>query len=607
MIFKQFRFAVLLCASAYGASLTYSTATISILLAEDKIESSSASIRRLLDEESAGGLVDRRQLLQQSDAQAAHWHAGQIQVDGKWLDTNQLNDVDVSEREREYERLRTDLKGDVDKDRKLAKWCDRHDLMRQARAHWNAVIEQSPNDREARQKLGHQCIEGVWYTEQEIRRARETSRSRINDLKKWNSPIAKIVKELNNNDSAGKQSALKALNQINDPTSIASLEMAALQTDGHVAKLLIDRLANHRCQAACLALTRIVMDQPRSERGAHAIVKLKEYDPTFVVPELLNLLSTPIETRVQYGFNQRGELMLDRIMFRETKDRRELVQLQRLVRTNETGVNTDTGIRRTVGTLSVARGPALASVQVDTDERAANSLAADEQAQLEREIAAANRRQEEVARNASYVLSEVTGQPADNQAEQWWKWWQDKNYRPAQPKPLGMRRYQQVDRPVLALSSNSVSPRLVDCLVAGTLVQTSTGARPIESLQPGDLVVSKDVESGQLGLQPVMQVVPREPGAITVIKTESDEIRSTQGHRWWVSGKGWVMAADIAPGMTLHTATGTVRVSDVREDAEQPTFNLVVDEYHTYFVGKDRVLSFDNVDPRPTLRKVPGY
>lgn len=605
MTFKQFRFAVMLSALTYSASSTQIAVTFNALLADDKIERSSTPISQLLAEESAGGLVDRRQLLKQADTPAAHWQAGQIQRDGKWLDADQLNDV--SEREREYERLRSDLSNDAQRDRKLAKWCHRNDLPLQARAHWNAVIEQSPNDLDARRQLGHQCIEGVWYTDHDIRRARETSRSLLSDLKKWNTPVFKIVEDLKSNDSSDKQLALQKLNEIDDPSSIASVEMAAFQTDGHVAKLLINNLAKHSCHAACLALTRIAMAQPRSERGLHAIGKLKEYDPTYVVPELLNLLSTPIETRVQYGFNQRGELMLDRIMFRESNDRRELLQLQRLVRTNENGVNAETALRRTGGTRTTNQGPALAIVQVGADEEAANSLAADEQAQLEREIAAANRRQEEVSRNASYVLSELTGQPAENGAQEWWKWWQDKNYRPAKTKPLGMRRYQYVDRPTLTLNSNTVSPQIVDCLVAGTLVQTSSGTKPIEALKRGDLVLSQDVESGQLDLKPVMQVVPREPGIIAVIKTESDEIRSTQGHRWWVSGKGWVMAADLEPGMSLHTATGTVRVNEVREDAEQPTFNLVVDEYHTYFVGKDRVLSFDNVDPRPTLRKVPGY
>ncbi len=101
--------------------------------------------------------------------------------------------------------------------------------------------------------------------------------------------------------------------------------------------------------------------------------------------------------------------------------------------------------------------------------------------------------------------------------------------------------------------------------------------------------------------------MPREQAAIVVIETEGDEIRSTEGHRWWVAGIGWVMAADLEVGMNLHTLSGTASVKSVRQEAPQPTFNLVVDEYHTYFVGKDRLLSFDNIEPRPTLRRVPGY
>ncbi len=38
-----------------------------------------------------------------------------------------------------------------------------------------------------------------------------------------------------------------------------------------------------------------------------------------------------------------------------------------------------------------------------------------------------------------------------------------------------------------------------------------------------------------------------------------------------------------------------------------PRINLVVDEYHTYFVGKDRVLSFDNIETAAHSDKVPGF
>ncbi len=125
--------------------------------------------------------------------------------------------------------------------------------------------------------------------------------------------------------------------------------MAALQTDNDVAKLLIDAISKNRGKAACMSLTRIALEEPTSARGAHALSRLKQYDQTFMVPELLNLLSTPVETRLQYGFNGRGELMLDRIMFRETNHRRELVQLQRIVRTNEMGANVEFAFRRAGG------------------------------------------------------------------------------------------------------------------------------------------------------------------------------------------------------------------------------------------------------------------
>ncbi|MEZ6134373.1 MAG: hypothetical protein R3C53_05620 [Pirellulaceae bacterium] len=60
--------------------------------------------------------------------------------------------------------------------------------------------------------------------------------------------------------------------------------------------------------------------------------------------------------------------------------------------------------------------------------------------------------------------------------------------------------------------------------------------------------------------------------------------------------------------MTLHTATGSTAIKDlVPNPNPQPTYNLVVDDLHTYFVGDQRVLSFDNTQLKPTRCTVPGY
>ncbi len=158
------------------------------------------------------------------DDQTAHWQAGRVQRDGQWLDADQLSDA--TEQEREYEQLRSQMDDDVNGHRKLAKWCLRNGLTLQARAHWNAVIEKSPNDLEARRQLGHRWTGDAWFTEEEIRVADEASREMLADLKQWNPTVAKIIKTFVNGSSSEKQAALRKLNQLDDPSTIASLEMA---------------------------------------------------------------------------------------------------------------------------------------------------------------------------------------------------------------------------------------------------------------------------------------------------------------------------------------------------------------------------------------------
>lgn len=52
------------------------------------------------------------------------------------------------------------------------------------------------------------------------------------------------------------------------------------------------------------------------------------------------------------------------------------------------------------------------------------------------------------------------------------------------------------------------------------------------------------------------------------------------------------MSKQLQVDMLLHNATGTTKIVQIVEEHKpQPTHNLVVDGFHTYFVGKDRVLS----------------
>jgi hypothetical protein len=52
-------------------------------------------------------------------------------------------------------------------------------------------------------------------------------------------------------------------------------------------------------------------------------------------------------------------------------------------------------------------------------------------------------------------------------------------------------------------------------------------------------------------------------------------------------------ARDLAPQTLLHTTTGNTAVWSVKPAPAEKTYNLVVDGFHTYFVGTAAILCQD--------------
>jgi hypothetical protein len=51
---------------------------------------------------------------------------------------------------------------------------------------------------------------------------------------------------------------------------------------------------------------------------------------------------------------------------------------------------------------------------------------------------------------------------------------------------------------------------------------------------------------------------------------------------------------------------GSTRVESQNTDRNEQTYNLVVPDFHTYFVGQSGLLAQDLLIPRPTNKLVPG-
>ena len=132
------------------------------------------------------------------------------------------------------------------------------------------------------------------------------------------------------------------------------------------------------------------------------------------------------------------------------------------------------------------------------------------------------------------------------------------------------------------------------CFVAGTLVSTADGLKPIETIQVGDLVYAKDEHTGDVALKPVANLVisPNNPnvGEI-VLADEHGEVETTgvsSEHPYYVAERGWIDAQQLQPGMILETIHGgRLTVDQVWKKIDNTTtYNFEVADYHTYFVGR---------------------
>jgi hypothetical protein len=135
------------------------------------------------------------------------------------------------------------------------------------------------------------------------------------------------------------------------------------------------------------------------------------------------------------------------------------------------------------------------------------------------------------------------------------------------------------------------------CFVAGTLVETEEGLRPIEEIKIGDKVLARDVKTGETALKAVTDLIRRHARTIWEVvltgpESEAARFETTDDHPWWIAGQGWKKTAELAAGMAVVTkdGRGMIVASVVETGRTDATYNLTVADFETYFVGQQRVL-----------------
>lgn len=138
------------------------------------------------------------------------------------------------------------------------------------------------------------------------------------------------------------------------------------------------------------------------------------------------------------------------------------------------------------------------------------------------------------------------------------------------------------------------------CFVEGTLVSTEDGLKKIEDIEPGDLVLSREGETGVQSYQRVVQTFVSHPTKLVHLRYRSGserddkllELVGTPSHPFWSEDKqGWIGMGELRPDEKLRLNNGSMAIvvsTEIEKALEGQTFttyNFEVEGTHTYFVA----------------------
>ncbi|WP_227547665.1 polymorphic toxin-type HINT domain-containing protein, partial [Moraxella catarrhalis] len=150
-------------------------------------------------------------------------------------------------------------------------------------------------------------------------------------------------------------------------------------------------------------------------------------------------------------------------------------------------------------------------------------------------------------------------------------------------------------RIVQAVQSKTVNHTCtVYCFTAGTLIHTTDGLKPIETITHGDLIWSRQEFGDEYDYRPVIatKATPNQEIYEVVVRHSNhttETFKTTKEHPFWVEGIGWLKASLLEQGMTLldkHGLPNVTIISQTKLDRKETVYNFEVQDFHTYHIGK---------------------
>lgn len=625
----------------------------------------SPAVHQALAAELAGDSDKRAELLREAitadpnDA-AARWHAGQVQHEGKWLSPLEVIDRALTDDDlAEYARQRARRSNSVVGQAALARWCAKHDLEPQARAHWIQVLRLDPDHRVAQKELGVVRFEGELVTLAERDRLQAERKEFDSKQKQLDKRFERIATNLlsDNLDRIGQ--AREAIGRLTQPEEVqalvAALGPAAAETDQaeEMYNLLIDMVALiHEPWANDLLVQEATNSEFESVR-TRATAAL-EYRPAVeVVPLLLSRMKMPLELTTSinqgdgdigyrsdyyregptgpeydYSYTDRARPCVPRYAYLPVTTQTQVsegytlpeVNLPRRIVTSRCGGNRywapayyrpETYVPPAYRTDVVGYMYAGERADYLNAQREIYRNAVYKKQQTNQMVERANESTALSNQQVERVLKATTGEDLGQSPRDWWNWWQQ--------KLAGNAKLRDADR--LSVTLGLVQPE-PHGFAMGTPVWTRLGLRPIEQVLVGDEVLAQNPATGELAFKPVLateeadlerlnrnRASNRQVDRIMVRKLEIERrtLGLAPGQRTWSIGQGWQAAEDLTANAKLHGHDGAEVVSSVNETETPALRYLIVDEFHTVLVGKESILAHDAMPPERSTLDLPGW
>ena len=529
-----------------------------------------ALVKEALQAEIAGDSASREALLERAlavspDYAPANWHLGRVHDGNRWRSVDEVTTSwATDQRLLEYRERRMQCLDTVEDQLHLANWCRDRGLTDEERIHLMKVVELKPDHAVVFRRLGMRRYQDRWLYEDEIEQLERTARQVELAVRRFKPVLAKLRRQIEEGDAESREDALRRFYEISDPEAFPVMEVEFSEQSEDLGLETVKLLGIYSRQEATESLLRHAVFCRFEEVRDAACLELENRAKYNYISTLVNAFAPTGEVIVEFPL---GTNALE-------------VQTFHLP-----GSDYNLKWEHTISRVPGRRGrwkPRPVAIPKQVTPLYVN----DSQKQLDLRIRA--------------VLSKTTGLDYRSPSE-WRGWWQDYcEYE----LPLDTDG-EFGEKPVYVFSSTEQQEGK-SCLAWGTPVWTVTGAVNVEKIRVGDRALCQDPQTGELAYKPVLKTTIRRPGTMRKICFGDESITVTLGHPFWVIGEGWRMAKHLDMGDRVHCLAGSVEVTGIEELPADVAYNLVVEDFNTYFAGESRALLHDNLPPRPTDALVPG-